>query len=65
MKKRAWLAGIALVLYCGFIFFLSSLPSGSISSFPFSDKTKHFFIYLGLGGIFSFFLKNLKWYLSW
>ncbi len=65
MKKRAWLAGIALVLYCGFIFFLSSLPASSISSYPFSDKAKHFFLYLGLGFIFSYFLKNLKWDISW
>lgn len=65
MKNRNWLAGIGLVAYCSFIFYLSSLPGGSIGFLPFSDKVKHFFLYLVLGSIFAYFLKNLKSGLTW
>ncbi|MBI2485567.1 MAG: VanZ family protein [Deltaproteobacteria bacterium] len=60
MKKNAWISGILLVAYCALIFYLSSLPGSSISFLPFSDKVKHFFLYLGFGSIFAYFLKNLK-----
>ena len=60
MKNHTLLSGIGLVAYCGFIFFLSSLPSSSIGTLPFSDKTIHFFLYLGFGSTFFYFLKNLK-----
>lgn len=65
MKKRTWLAGIGLVTYSGFIFYLSSIPGSSIGSLPFSDKTIHFFLYFGLGSILAYFLKNLKPDLFW
>lgn len=65
MKKHTWISGIWLVAYCGFIFYLSSLPGSSISFLPFSDKIKHFFLYLCLGSIFAYFLKNLKSNLPW
>jgi VanZ family protein len=60
MKSHNWLTGIGLAAYCGFIFYLSSLPGGSLGFLPFSDKVKHFFLYLILGSIFAYFLKNLK-----
>jgi VanZ family protein len=65
MKKHTWISGIWLVVYCSFIFYLSSLPGGSIGFLPFSDKIKHFFLYLVLGSIFAYFLKNLKSNLTW
>jgi VanZ family protein len=60
MRKQLWLGVIGLVVYCGFIFYLSSIPAGSMLHLPLSDKLKHFFLYLGLGLIFIYFLSNLK-----
>jgi len=48
------------VVYCGFIFFLSSIPASSLPSLPISDKIIHFFLYLGFGLVFTYFVSNLK-----
>ncbi|MGQ0793189.1 MAG: VanZ family protein [Deltaproteobacteria bacterium] len=65
MTKNAWVGVAALVLYSGFIFYLSSIPT---SKFPFPsplpDKLIHIFIYFGLGAIFNYLLNNLKIRLS-
>ena len=61
MSKHLWLGAIGLVVYSGFIFFLSSIPSNQIpSGLPLPDKLLHFFLYAGLGLIFAYFLNNLQ-----
>jgi hypothetical protein len=60
MSKNNWLTLIGLVVYCTFIFYLSSLPGNSIPNLPVSDKVIHFFLYLGLGLLFTSLLYGLK-----
>ncbi len=61
MRKNFWLVSIGLVLYCGIIFFLSSIPGSSIPALPLIlRKLIHFFLYVGLGLIFTYFLSDLK-----
>jgi len=64
MSKNNWLALIGLVVYCAFIFYLSSLPGNSIPKLPVSDKLIHFFLYLGLGLLFTYVLYGLKFFTS-
>jgi len=55
-----WIGGAGLVLYCGFILYVSSLPQSSLPHISISDKLVHFFIYFILGIIFANFLNSLK-----
>jgi VanZ family protein len=64
MSKNNWLALIGLVVYCASIFYLSSLPGNSIPKLPVSDKLIHFFLYLGLGLLFTYVLYGLKFFTS-
>lgn len=64
MSKNKWLSIIAVVIYCGFIFYLSSLPGDSLPNLPASDKMIHFFLYLVLGLIFANFIYSLKFFTS-
>jgi VanZ family protein len=65
MSKNNWLIIIGLVVYCALIFYFSSLHGDSIPNFPVSDKIIHFFLYLGLGLIFTYYLYRLKFSSSW
>jgi VanZ family protein len=61
MRKDTWLRAIVLFTYMGFIFILSSIPGREIPSALSSyDKLIHFFLYLILGFIFTYFLSGLK-----
>jgi VanZ family protein len=61
MKKDTWFRAIVLLAYMGFIFILSSIPGREIPSALSSyDKLIHFFLYLVLGLIFTYFLSGLK-----
>ncbi|MGE5446504.1 MAG: VanZ family protein [Ignavibacteriales bacterium] len=61
MRKNTWLRTIVLLAYMGFIFILSSIPGREIPSALSSyDKLIHFFLYLILGLIFTYFLSGLK-----
>ncbi|HEX3036324.1 MAG TPA: VanZ family protein [Thermodesulfobacteriota bacterium] len=60
MRKKAWISATMLVLYCGFIFFLSSIPGDSVPSSLPSDKIAHFLLYSGLGFVFTYFLSSLE-----
>ena len=64
MSKNSWLRIIALVIYCAFIFYLSSLPGDSLPNLPASDKMIHFVLYLVLGLIFANFIYSLKFFTS-
>jgi VanZ family protein len=64
MGRQTLLSGVLLVLYCAFIFYLSSLSGGFISGLRFNDKLVHILLYLVLGLVFSHFLYNLKPQLS-
>jgi VanZ family protein len=65
MGKRFWLSAILLISYCVFLFYLSSLPNSSLPHLHFPDIVMHYFLYLGFGFIFAFFINNLKLDLSW
>jgi VanZ family protein len=60
MERQTLLSGVLLVVYCAFIFYLSSLSGGFISGFRLNDKLAHLLLYSGLGLVFSNFLYNLK-----
>lgn len=64
MSRNNWLALIGLVVYCAFIFYVSSLPGDSIPKLPVSDKLIHFFLYLGLGLLFTYLFYGLKFFTS-
>jgi VanZ family protein len=64
MSKNSWFSIIALVAYCALIFYLSSLPGNSLPNLPVSDKIIHFFLYLGLGLLITYFFYSLKFFNS-
>ena len=64
MRKNSWVSIIALVAYCALIFYLSSLPANSIPNLQVSDKLIHFFLYLGLGLLTTYFFYSLKFFNS-
>jgi VanZ family protein len=64
MRKNSWVSIIALVTYCALIFYLSSLPGNSIPNLPVSDKIIHFFLYLGLGLLITYFFYSLNFFTS-
>jgi VanZ family protein len=64
MSKNNWLSIIGLVVYCALIFYLSSLPGDSMPDLPLSDKFFHFFLYLGLGLLFTYLFYGLKFFTS-
>ncbi len=64
MSKNKWLSVIVLFVYCGFLFYLSSLPGDSLPKLPAFDKIIHFFLYLVLGLIFTYFIYSLKFFTS-
>lgn len=60
MRKKVWISAIMLVLYSGFIFYLSSVPGDSVPHPVISDKMAHFLLYSGLGFLFAFLLDSLE-----
>jgi VanZ family protein len=60
MERQTLLSAVLLVVYCAFIFYLSSLSGGFISGLRLNDKLVHLLLYLVLGLVFSHFLYNLK-----
>ena len=60
MERQTLLSGVLVVVYCAFIFYLSSLSGGFISGLRFNDKLVHVLLYLVLGLVFSNFLYTLK-----
>ena len=64
MRKNSWVSIIAVVAYCALIFYLSSLPGDSIPKLPVSDKVIHFFLYLGLGLLTTYFFFSLQFFNS-
>ncbi|MGB7293184.1 MAG: VanZ family protein [Thermodesulfobacteriota bacterium] len=65
MGKHFWLSTMLLIVYCGFLFYLSSVPGSSLPHLNFPDTGIHYFLYLGFGLVFAFFLYNLKFDLFW
>lgn len=49
-----------LILYYGFIFYLSSQPPGRPLPFPFADKIIHFILYIPLGVAGGFAFHGIK-----
>jgi VanZ family protein len=61
MRKNAWQRAILLLAYMRFIFILSSIRGRGIPSALSSyDKLIHFFLYLILSLIFTYFLSGLE-----
>jgi len=56
MTKQSWLGAIGLIVYSGFLFYLSSVPGSSIHNLPLSDKLLHFLLYLPFGLIITFLI---------
>ncbi len=60
MRKKVWVSAIMLVLYCGFIFCLSSVPGDSVPHSGIPDKIAHFLLYSGLGFLFAYLIDSLE-----